>query len=44
MAKNQAAKKLKDEVITNDTPYEILDRYVRAAYDKTVPKVVMDSV
>ena len=39
MAKNQAAKKpLKDDVITNnDTPYEILDRYVRAAYDKTVP-------
>ena len=44
MAKNQAAKKLKDEVITNDTPYEILDHYIRAAYDKTVPKVVMDSV
>ena len=39
VAKNQAAKKpLKDDVITNnDTPYEILDRYVRAAYDKTVP-------
>ena len=44
VAKNQAAKKIKDEVITNDTPYEILDHYIRAAYDKTVPKVVMDLV